>query len=147
MLCSSNKTLQKMSKLHFLVLATGQQSKLIEAIKEREHTYEVHNPNDLYLFVSQSENGYDRIYDGREELESPIRLKAKSYNAIVSRIGDSLNHGASILRHLNQNLGIYSAQEAEGLLTASNKLKTTQNLSYYGLKVPKTVYAKKTNTP
>ena len=131
-----------MQKLHFLVLATGQQAKLIEAIEQRGHTYEAHNPNDLYLFVSESENGYDRIYNGNTELEEPKRLKANTYDAVISRIGDSLNHGASILRHLNENLGIYSTQDADGLLTASNKLKTTQKLSYKGLRVPKTIYAK-----
>jgi ribosomal protein S6--L-glutamate ligase len=129
-------------KLNFLILATGSQGKLIEAIKEQGHSYEVYNPNELYLLVSESENGYDRIYNGSADLETPVRLKAKDYDAIISRIGDSLNHGAAILRHLNQNLGIYCAQSAEGLLTASNKLKTTQNLSFFGLKVPKTVYAK-----
>ncbi|GAB4026389.1 ATP-grasp domain-containing protein [Spirosoma gilvum] len=131
-----------MQKLHFLVLATGPQAKLIEAIEQRGHTYESYNPNDLYLFVSESENGYDRVYNGNAELEEPKRLKANSYDAVISRIGDSLNHGASILRHLNENLGIYSTQDADGLLTASNKLKTTQKLSYKGLRVPKTIYAK-----
>lgn len=131
-----------MQKLHFLVLATGPQAKLFEAIEQRGHTYESYNPNDLYLFVSESENGYDRVYNGNAELEEPKRLKANTFDAVISRIGDSLNHGASILRHLNENLGIYATQDADGLLTASNKLKTTQKLSYKGLRVPKTIYAK-----
>lgn len=131
-----------MSKLHFLVLATGEQGKLAEAIKQAGHTFESYNPNDLYLYVSQSENGYDSVYNGDPELLEPIRLKAKTYDAVISRIGDSLNHGTSILRHLNENLGIYATQDADGLLTASNKLKTTQKLSSNGLRVPKTIYAK-----
>lgn len=130
------------NSLNFLVLATGTPSRhLIDAITKREHTFEHHNPDDLYLFVSESESGYDRIYNGSATLESPVRLKAKSYDAVISRIGGGLVHGASILRHLTDNLDIYCAQDADGLETASNKLKTTQRLSARGLRVPLTTYA------
>lgn len=129
-------------KLNLLVLGTGAPSRhLVDAITKRGHTYEHHNPNDLYLFVSESENGYDRIYNGSPALERPARLKAKSYDAIISRIGGGLEHGASILRHLTENLAIYCPQDADGLETASNKLKTTQRLSSNGLRVPLTTYA------
>jgi len=129
-------------KLNFLILGTGSPSRhLISAIQKREHTYEWHNPNDLYLFVSESENGYDRIYNGASNLENPVRLKAKTYDAIISRLGGGLSHGTSILRHLTENLSIYCPQDADGLETASNKLKTTQRLSSNGLRVPLTTYA------
>lgn len=131
-----------MNKLKILVLATGQQTKLTDAIEAAGHSYELHNPDDLYLFVSESENGYDRLYNGHSSLLKPERLRANSYDAVISRIGHNLTHGASILRHVNENLGIYSTQDADGLETASNKLKTTQKLSSNGLKVPKTIYAK-----
>ena len=129
-------------KLNFLVLATGKPSRyLVDAISKHGHTLEHHNPDGLYLFISESESGYDRIYNGSSELESPVRLKAKSFNAIISRIGSNLNHGATILRHLTDNIGIYCPQDADGLETASNKLKTTQRLSTEGLRVPPTTYA------
>lgn len=132
-----------MSKFHFFVLATGQTSKhLIEAIEKRGHTYDKHDPNDLYLFISDSINGYDRIYNGLPSLETPSRILAKSYNAVISRLGGGLEHGTSILRHLTENLSIYCPQDPDGLETASNKLKTTQRLSSRGLKVPVTTYAK-----
>lgn len=130
------------NKLNFLLLTTGAPSRhLTKAIHDRDHTYEWHNPNDLYLFVSDLENGYDRIYNGSSALENPIRLKAKSYDAIISRLGGGLSHGASILRHLTENLDIYCPQNPDGLETASNKLKTTQRLSSNGLRVPLTTYA------
>jgi ribosomal protein S6--L-glutamate ligase len=128
--------------LHFIVLATGQPSRhLVDAITKLGHTFEHHNPDDLYLFISESENGYDRIYNGSSTLENPVRLKAKNYDAVITRIGSNLEHGATILRHLNENLGIYAAQSADGLETASNKLKTTQKLSMRGLRVPLTTYS------
>jgi ribosomal protein S6--L-glutamate ligase len=131
-----------MKQLHLLVLANTNQPHLIQAIKRRNHTYELHSANNLYLFVSQSENGYDRLYNGHADLVKPERIKAKDIDAVVSRIGSGLNHGASILRHLNENLNIYCPQTADGLLTAADKLKTTQKLSFNGLRCPSTVYAK-----
>lgn len=132
-----------MSKtMNFLLLCTGTPSKqLVKAIEEKGHSFEVYDPRNLYLFVSESESGYDRIYHGSATLEKPVRLKASSYDAVISRIGANLPHGASILRHLTENLNIVCAQSADGLETASNKLKTTQRLSLYGLRVPRTVYA------
>lgn len=132
-----------MKKRHFLILATGAASKhLIKALDERGHTHEAHDPRHLYLFVSESENGYDRLYNGSPLVEKPVRIKAGTLDSVISRIGADLTHGAAILRHLTDNLNIYCPQDADGLETASNKLKTTQKLSSNGLKVPLTTYAK-----
>ncbi len=130
-----------MEQLHFLVLATSTQSHLIEAIEARGHTHEAHDPRSLYLYVSESENGYDRIYDGLASLEKPVRLKAKSYDAVIPRIGAGLEYGANIVTHLIENIGIFSTQTGAGLLTASNKLRTTMKLSSEGIRVPRTIGA------
>lgn len=130
-----------MTKLHFLVLATSPQPHLIKAIEADGHTYDVHDPRSLYLYVSESENGYDSLYDGLASLETPVRLKAKSYDAVISRIGAGLEYGANILTHLAENMGIYTTQTGAGLLTASNKLRTTMKLSSHGIRVPRTVGA------
>jgi ribosomal protein S6--L-glutamate ligase len=114
----------------------------VKAIEDKGHTYETHDPRNLYLFVSESENGYDRLYNGSSDVESPVRIKSKDIDAVISRIGADLVHGSAILRHLSENLGIYSTQRADGLELASNKLKTTQKLSASGIKVPATIYAK-----
>jgi ribosomal protein S6--L-glutamate ligase len=129
--------------MKILILATGRPSKhLIQAIEDKGHTYETHDPRNLYLFVSESENGYDRLYNGSSDVESPVRIRSKDIDAVISRIGADLVHGSAILRHLSENLGIYSTQRADGLELASNKLKTTQKLSASGIKVPATIYAK-----
>jgi ribosomal protein S6--L-glutamate ligase len=129
--------------MKILILATGRPSRhLVKAIEDKGHTHETHDPRNLYLFVSESENGYDRLYNGSSDVENPIRIKSKDIDAVISRIGTDLLHGTSILRHLSENLGIYSTQRAEGLETASNKLKTTQKLSSAGIRVPATMYAK-----
>jgi ribosomal protein S6--L-glutamate ligase len=132
-----------MKKLNFLVLASGSNTKLINAIVKAGHSYVLYDPEDLYLFVSEIENGFDRLYFGSENLETPERVYMKNFDAVISRIGKSLSHGSAILRHLTENLGLISCQAPDGLLTASDKLKTTQKLSFHGLRVPRTIYAKK----
>ncbi len=127
--------------LNLLVLATGSQSHLIKAIEAAGHTYEVHDPRALYLYVSESESGYDRLYNGLASLQTPTRIKAKDFDAVISRIGGGLEYGANILTHLNENLGIYTTQTGAGLLTASNKLRTTMKLSSHGIRVPRTISA------
>jgi ribosomal protein S6--L-glutamate ligase len=129
--------------MNILILGTGTPSAhLISAINKRGHTYEHHDPDNLYLYISESVNGYDRIYNGSPQLDQPVRLKAKSYDAIISRLGAGLDFGATILQHLNENLTIYCPQTADGLLAARDKMKTVMRLSVAGIKVPLTTFAK-----
>ena len=130
--------------MKILVLATGKPTKhLISAIENAGHTYKHYRPKDLYLLVSDSVNGYDRVYNGSPENEVPLRILLKDYDAIITRLGSDLAYSTSVLLHLTENLGIYCPQTEEGLMTASNKMKTTQKLSSWGLRVPKTIFAKK----
>lgn len=126
--------------MKFLVLATGTPSRhLIKALEG--HKYEHHSPSDLYLYVSESVNGYDRMYNGNPGLAIPERLKAREYDAVISRLGSNLSFGATILQHLNENLGIYCPQSGAGLLVAQDKMKTVMRLSAAGIRVPLTVFA------
>jgi ribosomal protein S6--L-glutamate ligase len=130
--------------MHILVLATGTLSKyLTDAIKDAGHTYDHYKPTDLYLLVSDSVNGYDKVYDGNKDLDKPLRILAKNYDAMITRLGGGLAYGTTVLSHFQENLDIYCPQTEEGLMTASNKMKTTQKLSAKGLRVPKTVFAEK----
>lgn len=105
--------------MKLLILSTGKPSDyLTQAIEQRGHTYDAFDPRNLYLFISESVNGYDRVFDGSPEHTTPTRLFARSYSGIVSRIGADLSLSVAVLRHLNENLGIYSPQTAMGLLTA-----------------------------
>ncbi|GAB3992018.1 30S ribosomal protein S6--L-glutamate ligase [Spirosoma daeguense] len=132
--------------MKLLVLSTSTPSKhLIKAITDAGHSYEVHDPRNLYLFISEQVNGYDRIFNGSPDLESPTRLFAASFDAIISRIGADLPLCVSILRHLNENLKVYSPQTAIGLLVAHDKLWTSQVLSASNVRTPLTVFAVRSN--
>ena len=130
--------------MNILVLATGNPSKsLTDAITDAGHSFTHLKPKDLYLLVSDSTNGYDRVFVANPEREVPARLLLKNFDAIITRLGSDLPYSTAVLLHLNENLGIYCPQSAEGIMTASNKMKTTQKLSSNGLRVPKTIFAKK----
>lgn len=130
-------------KLNILILSTSPNSDATQQFKKsaikRGHNPTVKHPSDLYLFVSDSESGYDRVYDGSGETAE--RIKANTIDAILPRIHSNVNYGIAIVRHFNQNLDIYSTQTASGIRAASNKWETHQKLSIEGVKTPKTVFA------
>ena len=132
-----------MEKLNILILSTSPKSSatqlFVNSAKKRGHNPIVKNPSELYLFISESENGYDRIYDGSEN--EVQRIHAKSIDAIIPRIHSGVNYGIKLIRHFNQNLGIYSIQSASGIRSASDKMETSQKLSFAGVKTPKTIIA------
>lgn len=97
---------------------SGKQSAPLAKCNREAWTHLRTPPDKLYLYVSENENGYDRIYDAREELSEPNRLKAKTFKAVISRLGAGLDYGSTILQHLTENLAIYFPQTADGLLTA-----------------------------
>lgn len=131
------------NSMNILILGTAPNpsKNLIEAIEKKGHTYKYYKPKELYLYVSEHENGHDRLYHGNPETNEVERIYIKNYDAVITRIGGNLEYSATILLHLTENLGLYSVQSADGLLTASNKMKTTQRLSSAGVRVPKTVMA------
>lgn len=112
---------------------------IVNAGKKKGHTMLVMNPANMYLLISDIVNGYDRIYDGTDQLTKPVRLLAKEIDAIIPRIGTNFSYGAAVLEHLNNNLGIFSTQTAIGIKTASDKLISQQKISQAKLRVPRTV--------
>lgn len=131
--------------MNILILTTGTPSKhLIDALTERQHTFDVYDPRDLGINISE-QSGYDRVYHSQENLKTPVRLKAISYDAIVCRIGTDMMHSASVLRHLNENLGIYCPQNANGIMIASDKLWSYQVLSQQRVKTINTYFTRRAN--
>ena len=112
---------------------------IVKAGEKRGHTMVVKNPRYLYLLLSDSVNGYDRVYDGYNRDNRPDRMPAKEYDAIIPRIGANLYYGTAVLEHLNNNLKIFSTQSAIGIKTAADKLISQQKLSQAKIRVPKTI--------
>ena len=128
-----------------LIISNGAATLLKEAAKQKGIDIEVVKPADLYLYISQFEQGYDRVYRGGEYIDKPFRISLKDIDAIVPRIsGQGFDFGCCVVRHFEKCLGIYSTGSAIGLKMASDKLWCSQEFSEPGLPQPKTVFA---NTP
>jgi ribosomal protein S6--L-glutamate ligase len=95
------------------------------------------DPSKLSLMVSNIPSGYDRLYlNGKSSVS---RIHIKDYEAVITRVGQSVEYASYIIEHLSQNLGIYSTQSAEGILNASNKLRTLQLCSENGIQTPRSI--------
>jgi ribosomal protein S6--L-glutamate ligase len=114
---------------------------IIRAGEKRKHQMTVLNPEHLYLLISDSVNGYDRIFDGYNKDNKPDRIKAKDVNAVISRIGNNLDYGAAVLQHFRENLKVFTTQTPHGITTAADKLLSLQKISAAKIKVPKTIIA------
>jgi ribosomal protein S6--L-glutamate ligase len=108
---------------------------LIKAIEKRKHEAEIIHPSDIYVFVSDIPNGFDRAY------KKESKIIKNTIDAIIPRIGSGLEYGATVVEHFNKNLGLFSTATGDGLLTASNKMKTSQRLSQKKIRTPKTIFA------
>ncbi|MGC9375834.1 MAG: hypothetical protein ACP5DQ_12430, partial [Bacteroidales bacterium] len=98
--------------MKILILSAAPESNSTQSIlragRERDHEMIVINPANMYLLISDTVSGYDRVYDGTNQDNKPVRIKASEIDAIIPRIGTNLSYGTAVLEHLNNNLGIYS---------------------------------------
>jgi len=135
----------KKSTMKIIILSASPNStatqSIIAAGKKRNHEVKVLDPAYLYLLISDAVNGYDRVYDGYNEKSKPERIILNNVDAVISRIGTNLDYGCSVLHHFKYNLGIFTTQSPEGLLTAADKLLSLQKISSAKIKVPKTIIA------
>ena len=120
---------------------------IVSAGKKRGHEMIVKYPSHLLMLISDSVNGYDRIYDGFGQEGKPERMPANQYDAIIPRIGSNLGYGCAIVRQLNENLNIFSTQTADAIRIAADKLLCQQKLSQQGIRTPKTVYGNRSIFP
>lgn len=128
--------------MNILILSTAEDNyatqSIITAAKGKGHKVSVVDPAQLYLFISNIESGYDRIYCSDNKQIG--RINIKDIDVIIPRLGANVNYGTFIVEQLTKNLGIFSVQSARGIRNATNKLMTLQLCSSYGLATPRTVY-------
>lgn len=131
-----------MGSKKIIVISGGLASLLTNTAKKRNYEVKVYSPSDLYLYISQHENGFDRVYFGSDETEKPYRIFLKDVDAIIPRIsGKGFEFGCAVVRHFERNLGKYSTGSALGLKIASDKFWCSQAFSEVGIPQPKTVFA------
>lgn len=119
---------------------SGPTQSIVRAGQKRGHRMIVLDPEYFSPLVSNIESGYDRLYDLLPKTAS--RVSITDFDAIIPRIGNNVIYNSYVLEHMTLNLGIYSIQSAAGIRIAANKWHTTQTVSRYGIKTPKTIYLK-----
>ncbi len=116
--------------MNILILSTSKTSPAVKRIAReainRGHKVLIVDPMDLFLLISNSESGYDRLY--LVDKGTVRRINIKDIDVVIPRIGNNVSYGAFILEHLNKNLRIFSSNSAEAIRVASNQLKTLQRI-------------------
>jgi ribosomal protein S6--L-glutamate ligase len=136
-----------MKQLKFGIL-TGSESyseQLVKTIESRGHTCRIIDPAKIYQLITESERGYDRLYDGSAKGDEPDRITANSLDVVINRLGSGADYGASVLRFMVENLGIYCPNDPAGIIFAGNKAWSLQRLSSLGIRVPRSVITQRPN--
>ena len=127
--------------MRILILSTSEGNFATRAIyqagKNKGHRMTILDPLKLSLMVSNIPSGYDRLY--LNDKSSVSRIHIKDFDAIIPRVGQNVEYASYIIEHLSQNLGIFSTQSSEGILNASNKLRTLQLCSENGIPTPRSI--------
>jgi len=126
--------------MKILILSSNHKIRATKRIKEecekRGHSVAILDPSKLYLYISSSERGYDKIYDGYSNTLEAINDRV--YDAIIIRITNT-KYASFLVEHFEINLNKYTSSSAEGLRIASDKFATQLKASIYGIRVPKTI--------
>lgn len=105
--------------------------RLVEAAKKKGHTVKVLN---TLKFALDIEEGSPDLY---------FKQKAIShYDAVLPRIGASITYfGTAVVRQFQQ-MEIFSANSADGILNSRDKLRSFQILSRHKIGIPATTFVK-----
>ena len=119
--------------LRILILSASNNSsnkKIVDKAIERGHTAEIVSPKDIV--INYKKNGDSDIYvkDGK--------LKGTYFDVVIPRLGSNVAYGIHVLRYLLATSNIISTAEPDGIIKASDKLRTTLELNNAGLSIPTT---------
>jgi len=105
--------------------------RLIESCKKLGHTVKVLNT--LKFAIDLEEADPDLFFKQK---------RLSHYDAVLPRIGASITYfGTAVVRQFQQ-MGIYSANSAEGILNSRDKLRSLQILSRHKIGIPPTTFVK-----
>jgi len=105
--------------------------RLVEACKSKGHSVKVLN---TLKFAIDIEEGNPDLYYRQERLGD--------FDAILPRIGTSITYfGTAVVRQFQQ-MDIFSANTADGILNSRDKLRSFQILSKYKIGIPPTTFVK-----
>lgn len=105
--------------------------RLVEACKQRHHKVRVLNTLKFSIDLEKEEP--DLHY---------MQKRLSHYDAVLPRIGASITYfGTAVVRQFQQ-MDIYSANSADGILNSRDKLRSLQILSKHNIGIPATTFVK-----
>jgi ribosomal protein S6--L-glutamate ligase len=108
--------------------------RLVEACKARGH--EVRVLNTLKFAIDLEEGDPDLYYNQK---------RLSHYDAILPRVGTSITYfGTAVVRQFQQ-MDVFSANTADGILNSRDKLRSFQILSKHNIGLPYTTFVKNKN--
>lgn len=127
--------------LKILIIATAPNSTLKETLEKRGHAVTVVRPTDFSIYIPNDTKENDLLY------LNDLPFPAKSYDAVISRVGQNVEFAAKILQHLQKNLGVWCIQSGRSIEICKDKVLSGQIASSAGLRVPKQFYCTSTDNP
>jgi ribosomal protein S6--L-glutamate ligase len=110
----------------------------VREFQKQKIEYNLFDINKLNLFISDSPNGYDRLYYKKGNNYYKL-TKDDIGDIVIARIGTKVIYGCRIIQHITDNIGIPSLNSADGILNAKDKFKSLQICSNIGVRCPKTM--------
>ena len=105
--------------------------RLVEAAKSRDHEVKVLN---TLKFAIDLERGHPDLYYRQKQLSH--------YDAVLPRIGASITYfGTAVVRQLQQ-MDVFCANTATGIVYSRDKLRSLQMLARYHIGIPRTTFVK-----
>lgn len=113
---------------------------LSDALKNNKADFDFVDPSQIMLEVANT-IGHDKIYirsEGKSDSEYG-RLYSTTYDGVIVRASRGINYVSNVLRHFENNVGVYCTASGDGIIEASRKFITHQKISSKGVRTPKTV--------
>jgi ribosomal protein S6--L-glutamate ligase len=117
------------------ILSRGPKSystrRLVEAARQRDHTVKV---LDTLKFAIDLQRGVPDLYFRQKPLST--------YDAVLPRIGASITYyGTAVVRQF-QEMDVFCANTAHGIINSRDKLRSLQILSRHNIGIPRTTFVR-----
>jgi ribosomal protein S6--L-glutamate ligase len=112
---------------------------IIRSLKKLCVEYDILNPSQLFLLISNQSAGRNQVFD--DYTGSTIkRIDLDQYDIIIPRIGRDVDFSCEVLKYLEDVFKMKTLQSSEAISNAFSKIRTSILLRANGLRTPKTIY-------
>ncbi|MDA9986591.1 RimK family alpha-L-glutamate ligase [Crocinitomicaceae bacterium] len=132
--------------MKILILATNYKAlavkMMMKSLDKLSVQYDVLNPAQLFLMISNSSNGRNQLFDDYTG-KTIKKIDLKQYDIVIPRIGLDVDFSCEVLKYLEEVFKMKTLQSSESISSAYSKIRTSILLRANGLRTPKTMYINK----